>query len=71
MLNRRIEMKLVKPPKKPSDTPETSEKASVEDYVQLVRESAKGAAKYVAVGVGCYMLLDTFRQCAIKITPEH
>ena len=69
-LTDRIQVTVSKKPKTPPPT-ETIETTASVDYAQIVHDTTEKVAKYVAVGVAGYMLLDTFRQCAIKITPQH
>ncbi len=40
------------------------------DTIQLVQDSAKSIAQYLAIGIAGYMILDTGRKCAIKATPS-
>jgi hypothetical protein len=60
-----------KPPK-PETTYSSTETPKWEhlDTIQLVQDSARSVAKYVAIGVAGYMVLKTVSECAIKATPQ-
>ena len=41
------------------------------DYAQLVRDTTETVAKYAAIGVAGFVVLDTVRQVLVKLTPQH
>lgn len=41
------------------------------DYEQIIRNTTETVAKYAAIGVAGYVVLDTVRQVLVKLTPQH
>jgi len=70
MFKPQLKLSFVKAPKTPS-TDAVSEETSHVDLAQIVRENTPVVAKYIAIAVVGWKVLDTASQCAIKITPQH
>lgn len=65
-----IETKVIKKSKDQTQTEEV-ERITLTDLAPIVRENVETIAIAAVVLVGSYVLLDTIRQVAVKITPQH
>jgi hypothetical protein len=70
MIKLRLNPTFERTSRKLSEPPTPALETTPTDYPQIVRETAETLFQYVAVSVAGYMILDTFRKCAIKATPQ-
>lgn len=64
MLNRVIQVKLVKPKKKVEEVPETSE-SYFEDKAEFISNKIDGTMKKIGMFAIGYVVIDTFRQVMV------
>lgn len=67
---RRFQLTILPKTDKTPKTESTASEIASNDYAQIVRESLQTVAKYGAIAVAGYIVLDTGRQCAVKATPQ-
>lgn len=66
--NRSLQVKVVKNDGKDTEVVTEVEPAEI---AQLVQDTSRVIVSQVIVGVGAYVLLDTFRKVVVKMVPGH
>lgn len=67
--NRKLEVRFAKDTDQPTDTPQ--EVVIPADYSEVIQDTVRIVSAHVVLGVGTYVILDTFRKVVVKMVPGH